>query len=509
MFVLFETAAGNALFKLEDDAVFRSSDDPDIESEFVIKSLVKLKAFFRFPDTAASLAGTITLLEGKASSDLCEFLLKHMSPQEKVAVADIKLGLSIREKTGIQYVQNPIVANILRGIRCNIESLLEDEHDTLIVSSFSAMVLGLAHSLSRYKVKFSPEKDDTMIVQAISLSDELDKDINIYATSIRKMFRLHFPELSGIVPNNVEYIRVVNKMGSRSNATNIDHTDILTKELEVEVQQAAIVSVGSEISQQDVDNIRSLSSLVLDLADYRYKLYEYMKNRMFKIAPNLTAMVGCLIGARLISHAGSLRSLAKYPASTLQIAGAEKALFSALKNNHSTPKYGLIYYASVVHDALPENKGKVARKLAAKLSLAIRVDAFRETNLDDSVGEGFRQAVEKQHQYLKNRVSSSMSGFCQDVTLISEQKRSRGTCKHQNAGEKLKSKLGVGTNPSESGVGPVDDSIGKNDIGVNNTAMSREQSIDVLYNHMSSSLSRLHLNESEMSKEKDTESREC
>ena len=96
------------------------------------------------------------------------------------------------------------------------------------------------------------------------------------------------------------------------------------------------------------------------------------------IAPNLTILVGELVGARLIAHAGTLINLAKAPASTVQILGAEKALFRALKTKHATPKYGLIFHASLIGQASPKNKGKVARVLAAKCSLAVRVDALGE-----------------------------------------------------------------------------------------------------------------------------------
>lgn len=88
--------------------------------------------------------------------------------------------------------------------------------------------------------------------------------------------------------------------------------------------------------------------------------YEYLKNRMMAIAPNLTVLVGELVGARLIAHAGTLINLAKHPASTIQILGAEKALFRALKTKKDTPKYGLIYHATLVGQASTKMKGKVS-----------------------------------------------------------------------------------------------------------------------------------------------------
>merc|ERR1712129_520642 len=126
----------------------------------------------------------------------------------------------------------------------------------------------------------------------------------------------------------------------------------------------------------DITNIKHLCQQVIEIQEYRGQLYEYLKNRMLAIAPNLTVLVGELVGARLIAHAGSLMNLAKHPASTVQILGAEKALFKALKTKHDTPKYGLIYHAQLVGQASSKMKGKVSRMLAAKAALACRVDAL-------------------------------------------------------------------------------------------------------------------------------------
>jgi len=127
--------------------------------------------------------------------------------------------------------------------------------------------------------------------------------------------------------------------------------------------------MGCEISEEDLQTVFHLADRVIELSEYRTKLYEYLKNRMEAIAPNLTMLVGELVGARLISHAGNLVNLAKHPASTIQVLGAEKALFRALKTKSDTPKYGLIYHASLVGQSSAKNKGKMSRMLAAKAAL--------------------------------------------------------------------------------------------------------------------------------------------
>lgn len=186
--------------------------------------------------------------------------------------------------------------------------------------------------------------------------------------------------MSKVVTNNMLYVKAVRKMGMRSNAISLDLSDILPEDQEAKVKELAEVSMGTEIAPDDVENIMHLCDEVIQMTEYRATLYEYLKNRMTAVAPNLTVLVGELVGARLIAHAGSLLNLSKQPASTVQILGAEKALFRALKTKHDTPKYGLIYHAQMVGQSSQKCKGKASRWLAAKAALAIRVDALGEDN---------------------------------------------------------------------------------------------------------------------------------
>merc|ERR1712083_542090 len=117
---------------------------------------------------------------------------------------------------------------------------------------------------------------------------------------------------------------------------------------------------------------------VIGLTDYRKELSAYLQSKMALVAPNLATLIGDTVGARLISHAGSLTNLAKAPASTVQILGAEKALFRALKTRGNTPKYGLIFHSSFIGRAGAKNKGRISRYLANKCSIASRIDAFSE-----------------------------------------------------------------------------------------------------------------------------------
>ena len=264
-----------------------------------------------------------------------------------------------------------------------------------------------------------------MIVQAIGLLDDLDKEINIYAMRVREWYGWHFPEMAKIMNDNMFYAKCVQRMGMRTNCKNCDFSDILGDEnLEETFKKTAETSMGTEISESDLENITSLCVQVISLSEYRMQLFEYLRNRMAAIAPNLTVMVGELVGARLIAHAGSLLNLAKHPASTIQILGAEKALFRALKTKHDTPKYGLIYHASLIGQAQPKNKGKISRVLAAKTALAIRVDA-----MGDNTGPTI--AIENKIK-VENRIRQLEGG--QKVALASNgSKMSSGPAKYDAA----------------------------------------------------------------------------
>ncbi|KAF3405186.1 Nucleolar protein [Talaromyces pinophilus] len=390
LFILTETSAGYALLKAKDKKLLKR-DDLDIPAEAAtpegVSNLLKLKSFQKFDSAATAVEEATAIVEGKVTPRLAS-LLDEIKDEKKVslAVADPKLGNAIGKLPGFDLkviansstAESSPTAEIYRAIREHLPTLIPG----LVPEDISAMALGLSHSLARHKLKFSPDKIDTMIIQAIALLDDLDKELNTYAMRVKEWYGWHFPEMAKIINDNIAYARVVLKMGMRTEFETTDLSDILPEEIEAAVKNAADKSMGTEISAEDLDNIQALAEQVVGFSDYRQQLASYLTARMTAIAPNLTALVGELVGARLIAHAGSLMNLSKSPASTLQILGAEKALFRALKTKHDTPKYGLIYHASLIGQATGKNKGKMARILAAKASLGIRVDALAEWEED-------------------------------------------------------------------------------------------------------------------------------
>ncbi|XP_072834804.1 nucleolar protein 58 [Pogona vitticeps] len=409
MLVLFETAAGYAIFKVLDEKKLQEIDSlwKEFETPEKANKIVKLKHFEKFQDTTEALAASTALVEGKISKNLKKILKKIVAKDahEQLAVADAKLGGVIKDKLNLSCIHSPMVTELMRGIRSQMEGLISG----LPAREMAAMCLGLAHSLSRYKLKFSPDKVDTMIVQAISLLDDLDKELNNYTMRCREWYGWHFPELGKIITDNLIYCKCVRKIGDRKNFSSSDLSEVLPEEIEEEVKAAAEISMGTEVSEEDISNIQHLCDQVIEISNYRAQLYDYLKNRMMAIAPNLTVMVGELVGARLIAHAGSLLNLAKHPASTVQILGAEKALFRALKTKRDTPKFGLIYHASLVGQTTAKNKGKISRMLAAKTALTIRYDALGE-NTSAEMGAENRLKVETRLRQLEEKGIRRISG---------------------------------------------------------------------------------------------------
>lgn len=347
---------------------------------------IKYKEFAKFDSAASALEEIAGVIEGKVTPKLAS-LLNEFKDEKKIslAVAEKQLGNAIVKlpDLNIKTISDSSTNDLFRAIRENLTNLIPG----MLPANFKEMSLGLSHSLSRHKLKFSPDKVDVMIVHAIALLDDLDKELNTYAMRVREWYGWHFPELAKILTGNLVYAKVILAMGMRSNAVKADLT-FLEEPVEAAVKAAADISMGTEITEEDLENIKLLAEQVVRYGDYRDDLARYLESRMKAIAPNMTELVGHLVGARLIAHAGSLMNLAKNPGSTIQILGAEKALFRALKTKHATPKYGLLYHASLVGQASGKNKGKIARQLASKVALGVRTDALHEPEDDEDYQPG-------------------------------------------------------------------------------------------------------------------------
>ncbi|OEU21755.1 Nop-domain-containing protein [Fragilariopsis cylindrus CCMP1102] len=228
-----------------------------------------------------------------------------------------------------------------------------------------------------------------MIIQSIALLDQMDKDLNTFAMRVREWYSWHFPELKDVVKDNIMFARA---------AAYIQDKSTICPCQKGPVQSAARTSMGMDCSAVDMVNIINFTQRMVKLAEFRKNLSSYLSEKMALVAPNLSTLIGDTVAARLISKAGSLTNLAKAPASTVQILGAEKALFRALKTKGNTPKYGLIYHSTFIGRADAKNKGRISRYLANKCSIATRIDSFSDepTRL---YGEKLREQVEERLKF--------------------------------------------------------------------------------------------------------------
>jgi nucleolar protein 56 len=231
--------------------------------------------------------------------------------------------------------------------------------------------------IAKLRVKGAVEQRDLIVAQAIQTLDDLDRTVNLFMGRLREWYGTHFPELDRLIEKHETYARLVVNLGERENFTieAIEKEDIPKGKAEAIVQMAE-TSMGADISTKDLEQVQALSKDTLNLYALRGSMEAYLDNTMEEVARNIKAMVGSLLGARLIAMAGSLRNLAMRPASTIQVLGAEKALFRSLKTGARPPKHGLIFQAALLHDAKRWQRGKIARALAGKLSIAARADAF-------------------------------------------------------------------------------------------------------------------------------------
>mmetsp|Transcript_22054 Transcript_22054/g.86719 ORF Transcript_22054/g.86719 Transcript_22054/m.86719 type:complete len:589 (-) Transcript_22054:185-1951(-) len=353
---------------------------------------------------AASSEGGEAAGAASAVSEGDEKKKKKSKSKVQLGVSDGQLAKSIDEDLGIGCVRDQTTIELLRGIRQHFAKFIKEIQETDVIKS----QLGLSHSYSRSKIKFNINRADNHIIQTISILDQLDKDINTFAMRVKEWYSWHFPELARIVNDNIMFARAALKIGNKSSVTDdaVEGLEELLGDeaLAKEVVEAARTSMGTDISDFDMLNVSAFAKRVVSLGEYRQRLHTYLVRKMAVVAPNLAALIGELVAARLIAHAGSLTNLAKYPASTVQILGAEKALFRALKTKSNTPKYGIIFHATFIGRAAARDKGRISRCLANKCSLASRIDSFSDVRTA-KYGEMLREQVEDRLKFYDSGVA--------------------------------------------------------------------------------------------------------
>ena len=257
------------------------------------------------------------------------------------------------------------------------------------------LVRVFALELSNVKLRELASKPDLQVMQSVQALDEIDKVVNILEARVKEWYGLHFPELERILDSPEAYIKFVNNFERRKNITMKKLEGYgFTAEKAKEILSAAYRSKGTELRNEDLQKISSLSKEVTQLSSVRDSLAKHVEKTMNQFAPNIASVAGETIGARLIVKSGGLQKMARLPASTIQVLGAEKALFRAIRTGARPPKHGILFQHQAVHVAPKWQRGKIARSLAAKIAIASRIDAYRGTH-ENGLKEKFDQRLEE------------------------------------------------------------------------------------------------------------------
>jgi nucleolar protein 56 len=266
-------------------------------------------------------------------------------------------------------------------------------------TDFSLWTHNVTMEITKLRVRGAVEKRDLIVAQAVQSLDELEKTINMLMARVREWYGIHFPELDRLLEKHETYARLVVELGNKDNFTaeNLEKEDVPKPKAEA-IAKVAEKSMGADLSESDMWQIQALCKDILDLYRLRTDFETYLDSTMSEVAPNIQCLVGSLLGARLIAVSGGLMNLAKRPASTIQVLGAEKALFRSLKTGTRPPKHGLIFQHTLLHDAKRWQRWKIARAIAGKLAIAARADAFGRRSICDELKAEMEKRIDEIHK---------------------------------------------------------------------------------------------------------------
>jgi nucleolar protein 56 len=341
------------------------------------------------------------LKKGENSRELNEIIEKlrsfdHLSVNEANMVSLLqKSGLNshVMSEEEQNNIQNSKPTYIVRS------ELANDEVDAM------QALRNFAIQYSSIRVKEASEKLDLHIIQSINALDELDKIINVVGARMREWYGLHFPELDNLIQSLLAYAEIVTKAGPRENITRqiIENAGMHDRKIEI-IIDAAKRSKGGDITQENLVIVKKIAEEVISHSELRKILADHIEAAMELVAPNIKNLLTASVGARIIAKAGSLSRLAILPASTIQVLGAEKALFRSLKTGTRPPKHGLIFQHPLIHSAPKWQRGKIARAIASKVAIAGRVDLYRHSEKDSSILHSLERRIKEiQEKYKEPR----------------------------------------------------------------------------------------------------------
>ena len=310
-----------------------------------------------------------------------------------------RLARSIVKSEVVQNESDPTISKL----RNRLPSILVRLRIIESKDEYEQFVRDVSLELAKMAITEATTKRDLYAIQTVRSIEDLDKILNLLAGRVREWYGLHFPELDRLVEKHDSYVRLVHSLGTRDSFS----YDALTKlgipqDRATQISASAEKSSGAEMSSSDLEWLREVCGAVLELYSLREHAEKYTDRIMGEVAPNMTSVLGAVLSAKLISMAGGLENIAKMPSSTLQVLGAEKALFRTLKTGARPPKHGIIFQYAPIHQSPKWLRGKIARAVAGKLAIAARMDAYG----GGDTGQRLKDALDKKIVDLKGRYQS-------------------------------------------------------------------------------------------------------
>ena len=365
-------------------------------------------------------------------------------------LSSIQRGVTVSDEALLAILKkNSVDAQLME--ESELDRIQSSKPEIIVNSSFAKSIpealtklREFAIGLSSSKVTEVSESPDLHIIQAINSLDEIDKIANALGSRLREWYGLHFPELDNVIDSINGYAQIV-LAGKRNSLSNQIYEQAGFPDSKVEMLSLiASKSRGGDISEVNLTIVQSIAKQILEFHELRKKLEEHVESEMKTIAPNLSVILGTAVGARILARAGSLRRLASMPASTIQVLGAEKALFRSLKTGSQPPKHGLLFQHAMVHAAPRWQRGKIARAIAAKAVIAARIDVYGEglnTTLLEKLNVRVNEIGKKYEKPIQKEIKKSKS-IRRDNNNFGRKKNSRRDSGNPKKKNKKRKKFG-------------------------------------------------------------------
>ncbi|TFF92699.1 C/D box methylation guide ribonucleoprotein complex aNOP56 subunit [Candidatus Thorarchaeota archaeon] len=347
-----------------------------------------------YPDKEKAISIMTGLVRGETNEDITA-LVEDLAKEgfKNLITEDQMTARSLSKSSGIEI--NIEDSAVIKWFRQNQKEYLKELSITKTPTETTDFLREAAVGLAKSRISEAIEERDLLVKNAVDAVDEIDKSINVLIMRLREWYSLHHPALSQIIEDQEQFAGVLGRCCGKGKMTKECLVEAGLSEDEMEKIMNSLGEIGAPLKDSDLTVMQDLARAIGQLYQRRADLEEYVGNLMKEVAPNMSVLAGPLVGARLISTAGSLKELARKPSSTIQVFGAERALFRSIKTGAAPPKHGIIYRVPEINTAPYWIRGKVARALAGKLSIASRIDAYSDKDMGEKLREDFLARVEE------------------------------------------------------------------------------------------------------------------